>query len=335
MPRQVWDKAAFINNYRRDTEQRIMGPGQMVKYTVHYQRAVKRSDATVVATRLTNALGMTGSESILIVGAGFGFLKEALVDDLGWTGNVVCIDNGAYVQAEKGLTEEADVREIWQTYRYQYLDWAFKNDPTLIPGSAGRTVESVTFDDPSPGQITILFTNGTGAVILNSSYNGLIQTVGLDPDSGAGVPLFQATFDGGTKARVTIMDEDLGNNGSRNRVRNANGGSNYTWAISERVIESLEDAECVTLSSNMHLVAANVAHLFEMYIPYKYDPAEPEPNPWNWKWPDANEPLLEQWGQADSFTNAQLAAEPWYTTTEWKALLPGDTFVKVGTYKVY
>lgn len=332
MPRQVWDKAAFDNNYRRDTEQRIMGPGQMVKYKVHYQRVVKRQDATVVATRLTNALALTGTESILIVGAGFGFLKEALVDDLGWTGNVVCIDSGAYVQAEKGETEEADVREIWDTYQKTWIEWAVGDDPQGYTG-INKQVDTVEFDTPNPGQITVTFTDATGIVILRTVFDADIVLQGLDPDSGTGATLFNATFDGGTKARVPILDEDLSNNGSRNRVRNQNGGVDYDYAISERVIESLEDAECVTLSSNMHQVATNVVHLFEMFIPYKS--TESEPNPWNWKWPDANEPLLPKWGQVDDFTNAQLAAEPWYTTNNWKALLPSDTFVKVGTYKVY
>lgn len=56
-----------------------------------------------------------------------------------------------------------------------------------------------------------------------------------------------------------ILNENIGNNASRNRVRTAVGGTpNFT--ISEGVLESLTNAEAQTLSSNMRTLGGTVVH---------------------------------------------------------------------------
>jgi hypothetical protein len=335
MPLQVWDKAAFESNYRLFTGDLVKDSRGFNKpMVINYQRFRKRPSATGIANRLVTALGLVTTDNLLIVGAGFGWLKEAFDDDLSWVGNVICIDDGAYIQAEKGNTENADINEIFATKQNDYIVQSIIDDPSSVPGGAGKTVETIEYDEPNPGDITITFTDQFVVIILRTEYDAEITASGLDPTGGNGLTIFnKVEGDAGTKARVPIEDENLSNNGSRNRVRNLNGGVNYDWAISERVIESLDDAECLTLSANMHLVATNVAHIFEMFIPYKADPSEP--NPWNWKWPDANVPLEPKWGQVDSSTSPHLEALPWYTETTWKDLIPGDTFVKVGNWRVF
>lgn len=156
-----------------------------------------------------------------------------------------------------------------------------------------------------------------------ANYRAAIAKAGLDPDSGEGAALLADMDDGGAQARVTIVDEDLSNNSSRNRVRQAVGGA-LDWAISEEVLPWLIDDECVALDGWMHDLAPNVAHLL---TPYRAHIAtEPEPEPvWNWKHPGApNDGVVQKmWDQ------------PWYTVDSWKALVPGSTIVTVGRFEVF
>ncbi len=137
-----------------------------------------------------------------------------------------------------------------------------------------------------------------------ANYRAAIQKAGLDPDSGGGAALLAEMDDGGAQARVTILDEELSNDGSRNRVRQAVGGT-LDWAISEEVLPWLVDNECVELDGWMRRLAPNIAHLL---TPYRANvAAEPEPPPvWNWK-----------------------------TGDDWKLMLPDSTIVTVGNFQVF
>lgn len=347
MPLQVWDKAAFDWNYRTRTGFRVGHPvaeaGQHFKQ--HYVRNIRRNVwAPAVANRLITALGLVNTDNILLVGAGYGWLGEAFVNDLSWVGNVICIDSGAYIQATKADTESVDLNDLFTEHQDSYIVQSLIADPSQVPGGAGKMVDTVQFDTPGPGQITITFTDATGAVVLRTAFDAQIVVAGLDQTQGNGLSILNALLgDAGAKARLPIENEDLSNNGSRNRVRNLNGGVNYDWAITERVLESLDDAECSNLSSWMHLVATNVAHTVEFFHPAKFDPAEV--SLWNWKWPNAAFAQLPKWSseyekvygvpQPSSLTAPELAAQPWYTTTEWKTLLPSDSIIWVGNYGVF
>lgn len=121
-------------------------------------------------------------------------------------------------------------------------------------------------------------------------------------------------FLSGPRATVDVLDESLISSGSRNRVKSqmgVSGSMKVDWAISEQVLPWLDDAECLDLSKNAHSMANNVVHLVRPAI--KSHLSEVEPNPWNWKWLDHTDP-----------TTNLLTAQPWYTTTSWKALLPDD-----------
>ncbi len=118
----------------------------------------------------------------------------------------------------------------------------------------------------------------------------------------------------GPRDTVGVLDEGLVSGRSRSRVKSQlgiSGSRKADWAISEQVLPWLDDAECLDLSKNAHTMANNVAHLLRPALPKFL--SETEPNPWNWKWLDSTAP-----------TTDLLAAQPWYTTTSWKALLPND-----------
>lgn len=155
------------------------------------------------------------------------------------------------------------------------------------------------------------------------NYRAAISKAGLDPDSGEGTALLADMDDGGAQARVTIIDESLANNGSRNRVRQAVGGT-LDWVISEEVLPWLFDDECVEVDGWMRQLSSNVVHLLTPYMADKADAPEPLPV-YNWKYPSApNGGVLQKMWDL-----------PWYGQDNWKALLPDSTIVTVGNFWVF
>lgn len=155
------------------------------------------------------------------------------------------------------------------------------------------------------------------------NYRAAIQAAGLDPDRGEGAALLAEMDDGGPMARVTILDESLSDNASRNRVKGAAGGA-FDWAISEGALVWLADDECVALDDWMQQIASNVAHLLMPYDPSQAE--EPEPPPiYNWKYPTSpNGGVVQKmWDQS------------WYTVDNWKALLPNSTIVTVDSFQLF
>ncbi len=155
------------------------------------------------------------------------------------------------------------------------------------------------------------------------NYRAAITAAGLDPYSGEGAALLAEMDDGGPMARVTILDESLSDNASRNRIWGAAGGT-LDWAISEEVLPWLADNECVALDIWMQQIASNVAHLLTPYMASKAE--EPEPPPiYNWKYPTSPNGGVVQ----------KMWDQPWYTVDNWKALLPNSPIVTVGSFKVF
>lgn len=118
----------------------------------------------------------------------------------------------------------------------------------------------------------------------------------------------------GPRDSVGVLDEDLAGGASRGRVKQAlglQGNAKAEWGISEQVLPWLTDQECLGLSSAGHDICTTLCHLVRAADPYLL--SELEPDPWNWKWVNSLAP-----------TTNLLASQPWYTTTSWKDLLPGD-----------
>lgn len=139
---------------------------------------------------------------------------------------------------------------------------------------------------------------------INDNHNGTeeaeidaeISVVGLDPSTGRGAEIKTRFFDGGPRGRSSrgVKNESGLTGGSRNRIRQAlglSGGQDIDWAVSESVLESLDDSEAVQVSNVAHNYATNVAHIV-------YTPRSGQHEGYNWK-----------------------------TLEDWKLLLPNDTFI--------
>jgi hypothetical protein len=83
----------------------------------------------------------------------------------------------------------------------------------------------------------------------DSDISTAISAVGLSPTSGEGLSHFNRLKGDGTRTRATVMNEDSAGTSSRNRVKNVLGTP--TIAISEDLVTSLTDAECVALQTNI------------------------------------------------------------------------------------
>lgn len=128
-----------------------------------------------------------------------------------------------------------------------------------------------------------------------------ITSVGLTTALGEGLTLVNRLATAGARSLVAadILNEATpANNAARTRIRSAVGAAGYE-VLTESVLESLTDAECVSLSNGWHAATTGrIAH----YVVTTRDGNQPG---WNWK-----------------------------TLAQWKALLPNDTFVEAGYWTV-
>ena len=103
----VWDKAAFDQFYSSGAE-RWGHPNTRPQIRLHYHwYPIIQWQASDYAPRLFSVLSMNAGDSVVLVGAGFNGTGQGLAD-LGI--DVIAIDTSAYIQGEKGNTEEAEIR---------------------------------------------------------------------------------------------------------------------------------------------------------------------------------------------------------------------------------
>lgn len=192
------------------------------------------------------------------------------------------------------------------------LLWTAPGDTILIAGAGfGWTAEALE----GLGFATVVGTDistyiqGNKAVSEDADIDTAITDVGLDPASGEGLDIKTRILarSGGTGNRQRnsrgVLNEDGKNGASRGRIKQAlglSGPERIEWVVSEAVIESLTDAEVVDASGDADIIGNNTAHFFY--------PLRPSGN--------------------------QLAGFNWKTLEDWKLLVPGDTFVEAGTYRV-
>ena len=105
MPLVEWDEEQFKEQYRQPLNL-TNKHGELI--CLNYVRFVQIPIHRRRAFRLAKALEMTGNESILFVGCGFGWLVECFIAQ-GHQGNLVGIDSGEYIQKQKNLTEETEI----------------------------------------------------------------------------------------------------------------------------------------------------------------------------------------------------------------------------------
>jgi hypothetical protein len=166
----------------------------------------------------------------------------------------------------------------------------------------GWTVEALnSLGIPTIGTDVSAYIQGNKSLTEDSDIDGAIRAVGLDPTNGEGLGHFNRLRGGGVRTTATVLNEDSGNNASRNRVKNAI-GSDPTLIITEDIVTSLTDAECATLQSNIvkYGVTVPICHFLTEF-------ANPAP-PFN-------------------FNSKSI--------TEWKALFPTATIIADGyVYRV-
>lgn len=135
-----------------------------------------------------------------------------------------------------------------------------------------------------------------------AEIDAAITAVGLNPNSGEGAQKKAKLFTPGNRRRHSraVMNENLSNNGSRNRVKNQLG--DIDTGITEEVITTLTNTEVVTLASQIAQVnpAMQVIHLTTERLP----------------------------------NNNQDPSYNWKSLAEWKALVPANTFVSLNTWQV-
>ena len=125
-----------------------------------------------------------------------------------------------------------------------------------------------------------------------------ITAAGLDPD--AETEMVTRLLDGGVRVGVTILDEDMQSNRSRNAVRSYLGDVPQI-ILTEDVLPALFDAEATQLSVDYRTYSPvpQIVHYVTTTRPGQ------TPGEFNWK-----------------------------TLSEWKTLLPNDVFIEAGTYQV-
>lgn len=90
----------------------------------------------------------------------------------------------------------------------------------------------------------------------HDEVDAAVRSVGLDPTTGEG--LEKATrLKRGVRATTVVLNENSSSNASRNRVKTAL-GSDPTIIITEEVVTSLTDTECVALQTNLDRYAPGV-----------------------------------------------------------------------------
>lgn len=100
-----WTKELYDQAYSFDAEP-DGHPNTRPGIRLHYNRYVLYPEMLRRAQQFVSILGLTLSDRILIVGAGFGWTVEALAG-MGYT--VIGTDVSAYIQGNKTLSEDSDV----------------------------------------------------------------------------------------------------------------------------------------------------------------------------------------------------------------------------------
>lgn len=129
-----------------------------------------------------------------------------------------------------------------------------------------------------------------------SDVNAAIGAVGANPFTGPPLAEKDELTDGGARARVPILNEDLLTQASWNRVKNALGGQIKT-VFTDDLLDRISDAEAQAFSA--------AVHSFSEAVLVQHAVGNPNPNRENAKGIQA-----------------------------WKAFLPADTFVDWTTYQV-
>lgn len=157
----------------------------------------------------------------------------------------------------------------------------------------------------------------------------------------AGIPSFTPVWnmvmakidDGLPRARRVVVDEDLANEGSRNRARNELGGA-PTHCMTMGMFNFLFDSECSDISARLNDMGTGpVFHIINPFRKPAHGKPEPEPS-LNWKHISEDRPRDTMIENQNKDTRS-LDEEPGIEAKSWKALLPNDWIVPHSSYNAY
>jgi hypothetical protein len=165
----------------------------------------------------------------------------------------------------------------------------------------GWTVEAlVGMGIPAVGTDVSPYIHGNKDLSEDSDIQAAVQAANLSTTSGEGMGHFNRLRGDGVRTRGTVMNEDHSNNASRGRVKRAFANNTIHLAISEDIVTSLTDAECLQVRTFLANYTVPICHFVTEF-------ANPNP-PYN-------------------FNSKSLA--------DWKLMFPADTIIADGTpYRV-
>jgi hypothetical protein len=252
----VWDKADFDNYYWSSGERhghRSGRPSIVLHYHDYAIGQHQRGRYAPLLHAILTANGLVAGDSVILVGGGFNWTGEGL-ELLGV--DVLSTDISNYIQAEKGNTEEAEIRQAC-------LDAGVDPDVDKIycvPTDAGAalTLDSnrvaATIDwltNPSKASSRAAWVSKHGPLPSEAEVS-TVPNEQLGNWQWARDPLDVLLRGGRAAPQVrghgTIMDEELRVQGSRNRVYNkivSLGYADSRFIITEEVLNSITDAEGV------------------------------------------------------------------------------------------
>lgn len=171
----------------------------------------------------------------------------------------------------------------------------------LIVGCGfGWTVEAlVGMGIPAIGTDISAYIQNNKGLTEDTDISAEVSKVSLSSASGDGLLHFNRLRGDGVRTRATVANEDSSTNASRGRVRRLFANNTINLCITEDIVTSMTDAEILTVRGQLAQYAVPMAHFLTEF-------ANPDP-PFN-----MNSKSLES----------------------WKLLLPNDTVIADGTYRV-
>ena len=177
------------------------------------------------------------------------------------------------------------------------LGWSADTKLAIVGGGFGMMEEALVANHGFTSVLTCddsIWIQGAKGETEDADVSIAIAAVGGNPFSGEGMTKKAILSDGGFRARVTVVDEDILTNASRAAVRSMLGGVDV--AFTDDMLDRITDADALAFSVGANLIGAQVVHSV---------------------------------GGANSF---RLNAKE--TLQEWKDLIPADTFINWKTGEV-
>lgn len=143
------------------------------------------------------------------------------------------------------------------------------SDSVIIFGGAfGWLGEALKAKLPGLEAVSVDISDYVHAVKDLSPDDELIESIrasGYDETAGIGLQLFNWFSDPAPRASITVLNEDLSNNGSRNRVRTAL-PKLPTRIITEEVWQTLTPAEQTTYQNRLGQFGIELIHIIDNVI---------------------------------------------------------------------